>query len=53
MIKIIKENKVYHLYLNQKDVWLSEDEIIKLQNLLNNISMIIQLLDYSGKKYPV
>lgn len=36
MIKLIKENKVYHLYFNQKDVWLSEDEMIELQNLLNN-----------------
>lgn len=36
MIKIIKENKVYHLYLNQKDVWLSEDEMIELRTLLNN-----------------
>lgn len=36
MIKIIKENKVYHLYLNQKDVWLSEDEMIELKTLLNN-----------------
>lgn len=36
MIKIIKENKVYHLYLNQKDVWLSEDEIIELRTILNN-----------------
>ena len=37
MIKIIKDDKVYHLYLNQKDVWLSEDEMIKLRTLLNNI----------------
>lgn len=36
MIKIIKDNKVYHLYLNQKDVWLSEDEMIELKTLLNN-----------------
>jgi hypothetical protein len=36
MIKIIKEDKVYHLYLNQKDVWLPEDEMMELQNLLNN-----------------
>lgn len=36
MIKIIKKDKVYHLYLNQKDVWLSEDEIIELRTLLNN-----------------
>ena len=36
MIKIIKEEKVYHLYLNQKDVWLSEDEMIELRTLLNN-----------------
>lgn len=36
MIKIIKEDKVYHLYLNQKDVWLSKDEMIELQKLLNN-----------------
>lgn len=36
MIKIIKEDKVYHLYLNQRDIWLSEDEIIELRTLLNN-----------------
>lgn len=36
MIKIIKEDKVYHLYLNQKDVWLSKDEMVELQTLLNN-----------------
>lgn len=36
MIKIIKEDKVYHFYLNQKDVWLSEDEMIELRTLLNN-----------------
>lgn len=36
MIKIIKDDKVYHLYLNQKDVWLSEDEMTKLRTLLNN-----------------
>ena len=36
MIKIIKEDKVYHLYLNQKDVWLSEDEMIELRTFLNN-----------------
>lgn len=36
MIKIIKEDKVYHLYLNQKDVWLSEDKMIELRTLLNN-----------------
>ena len=36
MIKIIKDDKVYHLYLNQKDVWLSEDEMIGLRTLLNN-----------------
>lgn len=36
MIKIIKEDKVYHLYLNQKDIWLSEDETAELQTLLNN-----------------
>lgn len=35
MIKIIKDDKVYHLYLNQKDVWLSEDEMIELRTLLN------------------
>lgn len=35
MIKIIKEDKVYHLYLNQKDVWLSEDEMVELRTLLN------------------
>lgn len=37
MIKLIKENiKVYHLFINQKDVWLSEDEVIELRTLLNN-----------------
>mgnify|MGYP004535223655 FL=1 len=36
MIKIIKEDKVYHLYLNKKDVWLSEDEMVELRTLLNN-----------------
>lgn len=36
MIKIIKDDKVYHLYLNQKDVWLSEDEMVELKTLLNN-----------------
>lgn len=36
MIKIIKDDKVYHLYLNQKDVWLSEEEMIELRTLLNN-----------------
>lgn len=36
MIKIIKDDKVYHLYLNQKDVWLSEDEMVELRTLLNN-----------------
>lgn len=36
MIKLIKDDKVYHLYLNQKDVWLSEDEMMELQTLLNN-----------------
>ena len=36
MIKIIKDDKVYHLYLNQKDVWLSEDEMIELRTFLNN-----------------
>lgn len=36
MIKIIKEDKVYHLYLDQKDVWLSEDEMVELRTLLNN-----------------
>lgn len=36
MIKIIKDDKVYHLYINQKDVWLSEDEMIELKTLLNN-----------------
>lgn len=35
MIKIIKEDKVYHLYFNQKDVWLSEDEMVELRTLLN------------------
>lgn len=34
MIKLIKEDKVYHLYLNQKDVWLSEDEMIELRTFL-------------------
>lgn len=36
MIKLIKEDKVYHLFINQKDVWLSEDEMIELRTLLNN-----------------
>ena len=36
MIKIVKEDKVYHLYLNKKDVWLSEDKMIELRTLLNN-----------------
>lgn len=36
MIKIIKDDKVYYLYLNQKDVWLSEDEMVELRTLLNN-----------------
>ena len=37
MIKLIKEDKVYHLFINQKDVRLSEDEVVELQNLLNNL----------------
>lgn len=36
MIKLIKEDKVYHLFINQKDIWLSEDEMVELQTLLNN-----------------
>lgn len=36
MIKIIKQDNVYHLYLNGKDVWLSQDEVIELQTILNN-----------------
>lgn len=36
MIKLIKEDKVYHLFINQRDVWLSEDEMIELQTILNN-----------------
>lgn len=36
MIKIIKQDNVYHLYLNEKDVWLSYDEVIELQTILNN-----------------
>lgn len=36
MMKIIKQDNVYHLYINGKDVWLSNDEVIKLQTILNN-----------------
>lgn len=36
MIKIIKQDNVYHLYINGKDVWLSHDEVMELQNVLNN-----------------
>lgn len=36
MIKILKQDNVYHLYINGKDVWLSNNEVMKLQNILNN-----------------
>lgn len=33
-MKIIKQDNVYHLYIHGKDVWLSHDEVMELQNIL-------------------
>ena len=36
-MKLIEENKdLYHLYIKDKDIWLSRRDIIELRLLLNN-----------------
>ncbi len=36
-MKLIKESEnLYHLYIKDKDIWLSRKDVIELRLLLNN-----------------
>ena len=38
-IKILKEGDRYHVYIGDKDLWLSRMELVELRHIINSIPL--------------
>ena len=38
-IKILKEGDLYHVYIGDKDLWLSRMELVELRHSINSIPL--------------